>query len=137
MRSLSNFKILTTIIFIVFLSSKSIAQEATVRIEQDEKIEMLLKERKRLLKNGELKEYRTIQVISGALTTASEVLKVCKSKFPDYKSNVIYETPNYKVQVGQFRNQLDADRALMEISKEYQGAFVIKPKNKKKKKNKQ
>ena len=134
MRSLSNLKIIITIIFISFLSSKSVAQEGTVSIEQDEKIEKLLKERKRLLKNEELRDYKTIQVVSGALTTAREVLKTCKSKFPDYKSNIEFETPNYKVRVGKFRNQLDADRALLEIAKEYESAFVLTQKNKKNKK---
>jgi len=134
MRSLSNLKIITTIIFISFLSSKSVAQEGTVSIEQDEKIERLLKERKRLLKNEELRDYKTVQVVSGTLTTAREVLKVCKSEFPDYKSDIEFETPNYKVRVGKFRNQLDADRALIEISKEHEGAFVLTLKNKKKKK---
>ena len=131
MSSLSYIKTITTTVFVIFFSLKSIAQEGTVSIEQDEKIERLLKERKRLLINGELKTHYTIQVISGSLTTARETLKKCKSKFSDFKSNVIYETPNYKVQVGEFRNKLDADRALVVINKEYGGAFVIKPKNSK------
>jgi len=131
MSSLSYIKTITTIIFLIFFNFKSNAQEGIVSIEQDEKIERLLKERKRLLKNGELKTHYAIQVISGELTTARETLKKCKSKFPDFKSDVIYETPNYKVWVGEFRNKLDADRALVTISEEYAGAFVIKPKNKK------
>jgi len=118
----------------MFLSSKTIAQEATVSIEQDEMVDKLLKERKRLLKSGELKGYQTIQVISGALTNARETLKTCKSKFPEYESDIVYETPYYKVWVGEFRNQLDADRALIAISKEHEGAFVLTPKNKKQQK---
>jgi len=134
MRSLSNYKIFIPLFFILFLSTKTIAQEGTVSIEQDEKVERLLKERKRLLKSEEIRGYKTIQVVSGGLTTAREVLKTCKSKFPDYKSDIEFETPNYKVRIGQFRNQLDADRALLEIYKEYEGAFVLTPPNKKKKK---
>jgi len=132
MSSLSYIKTISTIIFVIFFSLTSNAQEGTVSIEQDEKIERLLKERKRLLRNGELKTHYSIQVISGELNTARDVNKKCKSKFPDFKSDVVYETPNYKVWVGEFRNKLDADRALVTISEEYAGAFVIKPKNKKK-----
>jgi len=132
MSSLSYIKTISTIIFVIFFSLTSNAQEGTVSIEQDEKIEYLLKERKRLLRNGELKTHYSIQVISGELNTARDVNKKCKSKFPDFKSDVVYETPNYKVWVGEFRNKLDADRALVTISEEYAGAFVIKPKNKKK-----
>ena len=132
MSSLSYIKTITTIVFVIFFNLKSNAQEGIVSIEQDEKIERLLKERKRLLKNGELKTHFSIQVISGELETARETLKACKSNFSDLKSDVVYETPNYKVWVGEFRSKLDADRALVTISMEYEGAFVIKPKNKKK-----
>jgi len=132
MSSLSYIKTITTVIFIIFFNLKSNAQEGTVSIEQDEKIDRLLKERKRLLKNGELKTHYVVQVISGTLDTARETLKTCKNKFTDFKSDVVYETPHYKVQVGEFRNKLDADRALLTISEEFAGAFVLKPKNKKK-----
>jgi len=132
MSSLSYIKTISTILFAIFFSLKSNAQEGTVSIEQDDKIEKLLKERKRLLSNGELKTHYTIQVISGSLTTARETLKTCKSKFSDFKSDVVYETPNYKVQIGEFRNKLDADRALLTISEEYTGAFVIKANSKNK-----
>jgi len=130
MSRLTNFKIITTLLFTLLLSSKGIAQEATVTFEQDDRIEQLLKERKRLLKNGELKGYYSIQVFSGEISGAQKILKNCKSMFTDYKSQIEYQTPNYKVWIGKFRNQLDADRALMNISTEYEGAFVFKPKNK-------
>jgi len=133
MSSLSYIKTITTIVFIIFFNLKSNAQEGTVSIEQDEKIDRLLKERKRLLKSGELKAHYSIQVISARqIDTARETLKTCKNKFTDFKSDMYYETPNYKVWVGEFRNKLDADRALLTISEEFPGAFVVKPKNKKK-----
>jgi len=130
MSRLTNFKLISTLIFTLLLISKGTAQEATVTIEQDDKIEHLLKERKRLLRNGELKGYYSIQVFSGEISGAQKVLKKCKNSLTDYKSQIEYQTPNYKVWIGKFRNQLDADRALMKISEEYEGAFVFKPKNK-------
>jgi hypothetical protein len=113
------------------MALKCNAQEGIVNIEQDIKIDKLLKERKHLLMNSELKTHFSIQVISGELETARKNLKDCKSKFPDYNSNIVYEEPNYKVRLGEFRNRLDADRALIKISEEFEGAFVLKPKNKK------
>ena len=132
MSRLTNFKLITTLVFALLLSSKGIAQEATVTIEQDDKIERLFKERKRLLKNGELKGYYSIQVFSGEISGAQKVLKNCKKLFTDHKSQIEYQTPHYKVWIGKFRNQLDADRALLNISEEYESAFVFKPKNKQK-----
>ena len=133
MSSLPFFKTIFIFIFAIFFSLKSIAQEGSVSIEQDAKIERLLTERKRLLRNGELKTHYCIQVVSGSdLNNVRAILKTCKSKFPDFKSDIQYETPNYKVWVGEFRNRLDADRALLIISEDFEGAFVLKPKGKKK-----
>jgi hypothetical protein len=119
----------TVAILAIFIALKSNAQEGTISIQQDNKIDKLLKERKHLLTIGELKTHFSIQVISGELETARKTLKECKNKFPDLKSNIVYEEPNYKVRVGEFRNRLDADRALLKINEEFQGAFVLKPKN--------
>jgi hypothetical protein len=121
----------TVAILAIFIALKCNAQEGTISIQQDNKIDKLLKERKHLLTIGELKTHFSIQVISGELETARKTLKECKNKFPDLKSNIVYEEPNYKVRVGEFRNRLDADRALLKINEEFQGAFVLKPKNNK------
>jgi hypothetical protein len=109
---------------------KSNAQQGVVSIQQDPKIDMLLKERKHLLASGKIKTHFSIQVISGELETAKQTLKNCKIKFPKLKSNIFHEKPNYKVWIGEFRNRLDADSALLQISKEFEGAFVLKPQNK-------
>lgn len=124
-------KIIFTITITLLVSLKTYSQEGIVTIEQDAKVEQLLKERKKLLKDGELKNYYSIQVISGEIKTARETLADCKSKFTDYKTDIVYQTPHYKVWVGKFRNRLDADAALLKISEEYPGAFVFRPENKK------
>ena len=125
-------KIIITTALTLFVCLKSYCQDGVVTIEQDPKIEQLLKEREQLLKNGELKNYYSIQIISGEITTAREALADCKTKFSDYTSDIVYETPHYKVWVGRYRNRLDADAALLIISEDYPGAFVFEPENKKK-----
>lgn len=124
-------KIIFTVAIIFFVSSNSYCQEGIVTIEQDKKVNQLLNERKKLLDNGELKNYFTIQVISGEIKTARETLADCKTKFTDYKTDIVYQTPHYKVWIGKFRNRLDADAALQIIAEEYSGAFVFQPENKK------
>ncbi len=116
---------------LLFICSSSYGQEGTVTIEQDKKIDLLLKERKQLYDTGELKNYFSIQVISGEIKTARETLAECKKMFTDYTSDIVYQTPHYKVWVGKFRNRIDADAALVLISETYPGAFVFKPENKK------
>lgn len=131
MSSLPTHKISTIIIFLLFISFKALGQQGQVTIEQDQKVAQLLSERAKLLEKGELKNHYSIQVISGEIDTARETLADCKTKFTDYKSDIVYQTPHYKVWVGKYRNRLDADAALLKITEEYPGAFVFKPENKK------
>ena len=43
---------------------------------------------------------------------------------------LIYETPNYKVWIGDFYTQLEADKKLLMIKKKYPEAFIFRPKPK-------
>ena len=45
-----------------------------------------------------------------------------------YSSEMKYETPNYKIWVGDFRTKIEADRALIAIKKKYPNAFIFTPK---------
>jgi len=47
--------------------------------------------------------------------------------FKDSSVNIIYETPNYKIWVGNFFNQLEADKQLMDIRKKFRSAFIFRP----------
>ena len=109
------------------------AQSGTVTVNQDENVNVLLETRKQLLKKEEIRTHYTIQVFSGAYANAEKVLKECKKSIKDYRSRLLYETPNYKIWIGEFRNRLDADRALLTVHEKYPGAFVFKPDSKKQK----
>ncbi len=124
-------KTIITTALTLFTWSNSYSQDGQVTIEQDPLVEQLLQKRKQLLKTGELKNYYSIQVISGDINTARKTLTNCKTKFTDYKSDIVYQTPHYKVWIGKYRNRLEADAALLQITKEYPGAFVFEPENKK------
>lgn len=54
-----------------------------------------------------------------------------KEKFERYEIDsivdIVYETPNYKIWVGHYINQLEADRKLLEIRKYFSDAFIFRP----------
>jgi len=115
-------------LFCMFALSVNAQEQAATKTTVQ--LERVLKERKRLLDNGYIKNYYSIQVFSGDITNAKKVLSECKVDFED-RSEIIYETPNYKVQIGKYRTRLDADRAFQKISEKYPSAFVFEPKGKK------
>ena len=69
-----------------------------------------------------------IQLYYGNLNKAHEVLRKFDSNYPELTSKILFETPNYKVWVGNFRTRLEADKALMNIRKKFSSAFIFKPK---------
>jgi len=70
-----------------------------------------------------------IQLFYGGLNEAHKVLARFKTTYgTTWSSKIKFETPNYKVWIGNYRNRLEADRALMRIQKKFPSAFIFKPK---------
>ena len=51
-----------------------------------------------------------------------------RNLYSDWRTSMEYETPNYKVWVGNFATRLEADRAWVKIKKEYMNAIIFQPK---------
>ncbi|SOC78981.1 Sporulation related domain-containing protein [Salinimicrobium sediminis] len=107
--------------------TSSTAQQGQVSIIQDEAIPELLEKKTEMVKDGIIGDRYRIQLFSGDNNQASKVIKDYRSQYPDWPSTIVFETPNYKVWVGNFRNSLEADRALLEIKKTFPSAFRFKP----------
>ena len=103
------------------------AQTGKVTIQQDSNLPGLLEMKSEMTKDGKLGERYKIQLYYGDNNAASDVIRKFRSQFAGWPSQIIYETPNYKVWVGNFRNKLEADRALMKIKGDFPSAFIPKP----------
>lgn len=102
------------------------AQEGSVNLSQDQKIETLLELKAEMTRDNEIGDRYKIQLFYGDNGKANEVIKEYRSRY-SYPSLIAYEAPNYKVWVGNFRNRLEADRALLEIKETFPSAFIPKP----------
>ncbi len=121
-------------ILICFTANNISAQQATVTVNQDTKIPQLLELKKSLEKENKLSDGYTIQLYYGELNRANSVIKKYRNIYSAWPASIEYETPNYKVWVGNFSSRLDADRALIEIQRDFSSAFILKPERKKKNK---
>ena len=115
-------------ILMVIFSESIVAQSASVTINEDAKITHLLELKKELEKENKLADGYTIQLHYGELTKAHEVLRKYKNNHGAWPASIEYETPNYKVWVGNFSSRLDADRALLEVQRTFDAAFILKRK---------
>lgn len=68
-----------------------------------------------------------IQIYSGNSTGATEAIAAYREKFSEWPSTIVFETPNYKVWIGNFRNSIEADRVLLRIREEFPSAFRFRP----------
>lgn len=118
-------------ILIALLQLNSVfAQEGTVTIHEDEKLTALLKLKNKLSKENKLTDGFTIQLFNGELKDANNAIRDYNRTLSTWSATIEYETPNYKVWVGNFLTRLEADRALLEIQKSFPNAFVLRPERK-------
>ena len=114
------------ILFICLLFScfPVLGQNGKVTINQSGRLDTIVKLKKEL--NGKVQNLR-IQIFNGNRENAELVMKEYLEVFNDTSANIIYETPNYKIWIGNFYNQLEADRRLIEIRKKFRSAFIFRP----------
>ena len=70
--------------------------------------------------------YYTIQIFYGSLNEADSIYNDFKQNYEDVKSELIFETPNYKVRIGEYKDINIAAQSLEEIRRFYPGSFIIK-----------
>ncbi|WP_026754043.1 SPOR domain-containing protein [Sediminibacter sp. Hel_I_10] len=117
---------LLTLIFLSF-SEVTHGQNGKVTVDQDAVITKLL-EYKKDVKTVDL--YK-IQLDFGSRSEAEALKSKFLNEFSEWPAEMVYETPNYKVWVGNFSTRLEADIALMKIKKSFTKAMVFEPKKEK------
>jgi len=109
------------------LSGNLKAQDRSITITQDPKFEQLLNEKRKNNASITVNERYKIQIFSGDSDKAKKILNDCKRDFTDLDGTIVFNTPNYKVWVGNFRTKIEAERNLIEIRRKYENAYLIKP----------
>lgn len=116
----------TLILSVIILGSISygMAQNGEINIKQDANITRLLEVYK--ISNSKSNFY-TIQVGFGSYSKADELKQQVDIDFPDLKSKIIFDSPTYRVQIGQFKSKLDAERKFKEVRIKYPESLLLKP----------
>ena len=107
------------------LSVFSYAQQGKVTIQQDKKIADLMEVYKEVNSNA---EYYRIQVGFGTLSKAESIKMQVDIDFPELPSKIDFDSPTYRVRIGQFKNKLDAERKFLEVREKYPDALLLAPK---------
>ena len=70
--------------------------------------------------------FYTIQIYYGGLEDADSILEDFRENYQEIKSNLVFETPNYKVRIGEYKDMNIASQKLEEIRRIYPSSFIIK-----------
>jgi hypothetical protein len=117
-------KTLMLLVMVVF-PALFFAQNAKVTIDQPKALDKLLEYKKDLKTVDVFK----IQIYSGnSESQANKTRLEFQSSFEEWPVSLEFNTPNYKVWVGNFIDRLEADRALKRIKEKYMYAFIFQPK---------
>lgn len=118
-------KKLNLIILLIAIPFWSVnSQNGYVKINKSEKLEKIILLKKDL--NSKIENLK-IQIYNGNREQAEKIKEEYIEKFNDSVVKIIYETPNYKVWVGSFFTQLEADKFLLKVRKKFKSAFIFRP----------
>ncbi len=127
MRILKSGLLHLALILLTLTGINSYAQERTVTVVQDAKFEQLLAEKRRINPSISVNDRYKVQIFYGENDKARKTLSDFKREFKTIDGTIVFESPTYKVWVGNYTSRMEAEKSLMEIKKKYPYALLIKP----------
>ena len=95
----------------------------------DARIDSLLATRVYLNKTDSTSQGYRVQIFYGSSReNANEILGQFRADYPEMKAYLLYEQPYFKVRIGDFPERLQAEKWSRQLSRKYQGAFIVSDK---------
>lgn len=119
-----------TLLFLLFIqgfftnAQEDTTYRGTVTVRCDYRITELLDQYRKSNLGKQIQGYR-IQLYSGDRASAFELKGTFVKQFPEVPCNVIYEAPDFKTLVGNYRTALDAEADMQLIWPVFKSAFVV------------
>lgn len=113
------------LLMFIFNFSIGLSQESKLNLKQNPKIDSLLKKKIYYDKERFENSYFTLQLYYGNLDFATEILNKSKEIFPHIPVEINFETPNYKVQAGYYKDKLIGIKTLDTVKKVFPSAFLL------------
>ena len=126
-----NFKIFYRLIlpFPLLICNLILAQSENLIVKEDSLITKLMLAKKEIDRDLYKSQFFTIQLYYGDLIEAEKVIEKFKEGFPEWEVELSFETPNYKVQIGKYKDYYFGMNKLKEVKSVYPSAFLLETKN--------
>lgn len=127
MRILNLFPKYRYIALTILFSAFCFGQEGKTSIKQDPKFEQLLAEKRKVNSSLNVSDRFKIQIFTGESEPAKKTLLEFRKSNKSTDATIVFNTPIYKVWVGNFKTRIEAEKKLSELKKKYPNAFLVKP----------
>ena len=127
MRIIAYKKIFLSSLLLVVLTPMMKAQEQKTSISQDPKFEQLLNEKRKINTSLTVNDSYKIQIFNGGSENAKKTLNDFRLEFKNIDATIVFNTPNYKVWVGNFKSRIEAEKNMAELKDRYKNMLLIKP----------
>ncbi len=127
MRILSTRKFVLCSLILSFPFCNIIAQTQNNSLTEDPKFEQLLNEKRKINASLTVNDFYKIQIYNGGSENAKKTLSEFRQEFAAIDATIVFNTPNYKVWVGNFRSRIEAEKTLLDIKNRYKNVLLIKP----------
>jgi len=123
----------TILILICLLPVLAKAQTTGTEIVKDPRIDLLIKKQSELNKKVYLDNNRTTQGFRILVVNTSDRKVAMDTKtslmrdFPAHKTYLIYQSPYFKIQIGNFLTREDAESLRKKITKKYTSGVIVIP----------
>lgn len=104
-----------------------------VEIVKDHRLGLLVQKQEEVNKKAYIENnrtasgYRILVVNTNDRTMAMDVKSRLMRDFPEHKTYLIYQSPHFKIHIGNFKSRTDAESLRKQISKVYPTGVIIIP----------
>ncbi len=122
-----------TNLFLILLISSSTLFAQGVTIHKDPRLDLLISKQVELNKVVYLENNRTgngfrvLVINTNDRSKAIEVKSKMMTEFPDHKTYLVYQSPYFKIQVGNFRDRKEAEALRKKIIRYYPTGVIVVP----------
>ena len=114
---------------LIFLVNFNFCLGQNLTVNQDSKFEELLVEKRKYNSSLRVNEFYKIQIFNGPIEEAKKTLTLFKKENLSYDATIIFNTPTYKVWVGNYKTRIEAEKNILILKKQYPNLFLVKPSN--------
>lgn len=115
-------------VLVFFLLQSMFLVTVNAQVLQDKNIEAVMELKKEHQKLHQKIDGYRIQLYNGLEAESHQVRTKFLTLYPDMKAEITYKAPEWKVQVGNFRTRLEADKSLLKIKEQFPGSLVVRAK---------